>query len=55
MKNIFEKLKISMYYFDSISIKTDFFIYLFDNLLISHLENALTINANGEYTYGKYI
>jgi hypothetical protein len=56
MKNIFEKLIIKDYYFyHIINIKYDLFIYLNDNLLISDLENTLTINANGEYTYGKYI
>jgi hypothetical protein len=57
MKNIFEKCKITNYFFDSIpiNIKYDLYYYLFDNLdkenyfIRLDLETALKINANGEY------
>jgi hypothetical protein len=55
MKNIFEKCKITDYFFDSISITTDLFDYLFDNLenendnLKWDLKTELTINANGKF------
>ena len=56
MVNIFKKIRITNYFFDSISISDDLFNYIFDNLknennniLRWDLRNALTINANGEY------
>jgi hypothetical protein len=56
MKNIFKKIRITNYFFDSISISDDLFNYIFDNLknennniLRWDLRNTLTTNANGEY------
>ena len=55
MKNIFKKITIPNYFFDSISISDDLRNYLYDNLqnenetLIWDLRNALTNNANGKY------
>jgi hypothetical protein len=53
MENIFEKIRIPNYYFDSISITTDLFDYLLENIfenenefLTMDLEMALKINAN---------
>jgi hypothetical protein len=53
MENIFEKCKITNYFFDSISITTDLFDYLLENIfenenefLTMDLEMALKINAN---------
>jgi hypothetical protein len=53
MENIFEKCKITNYFFDSISITTDLFDYLLENIfenenefLTMDLEIALKINAN---------
>jgi hypothetical protein len=56
MKNTFKKIRITNYFFDSISISDDLFNYIFDNLKNENnnifrwdLKNALTTNANGEY------
>jgi hypothetical protein len=54
MENIFKKIRITNYFFDSISISDDLFNYIFDNLYIEDtlrwdLRNALTNNANEEY------
>jgi hypothetical protein len=56
MKNIFKKITITNYFFDSISIniKYDLYYYLFDNLYIEDtltwdLKTELIINANSEY------
>jgi hypothetical protein len=56
MENIFKKIRITNYFFDSISISDDLFNYIFDNLknennniLRWDLRNTLTTNANGEY------
>ena len=56
MENIFNKIEILSHYFDSISIKTDLWIYLIDNLdkenyqtFCWDLSIALTTNANEEY------
>ena len=56
MKNIFKKITITNYFFDSISnnIKYDLYYYLFDNLYIEDtltwdLRNALKTNAKEEY------
>jgi hypothetical protein len=53
MENIFEKCKITNYFFDSFSITTDLFDYLLGNIfenenefLTMDLEMALKINAN---------
>jgi hypothetical protein len=58
MVNIFEKITIPTYFFDSISITTDLLNYLYDNLENENynlfrwdLRNALTINANGKYIF----
>jgi hypothetical protein len=56
MKNIFNEIRMTNYFFDSISISDDLFNYIFDNLknennniLRWDLRNALTNNANEEY------
>jgi hypothetical protein len=56
MKNIFNEIRIPIYFFYSISITTDLLNYLYDNLENENynlfrwdLRNALTINANEEY------
>jgi hypothetical protein len=55
MKNIFKKYIIPRYFFDPISIKTDFHWYLYDNLKnenytsVWNLRNALIDNIDSEY------
>jgi hypothetical protein len=56
MENIFNEIEIQTYYFDPISIKTDFHCYVYYNLEDENYEtfrwdlrNALINNANGEY------
>jgi hypothetical protein len=57
MKNIFNELIISIYYFSKIyDVSVDLLNYLYNNLkkenfntLTWNLQDALTTNANGEY------